>query len=217
MNYKKLTIKTSAFKHIYGLGLIITLFVICNFWQFAGEYMINILPSFLSPFYGLASFFAFCIIMISCNFIVFAFSKNKRNKLKPIQDTLLFLIFISLAGVMTQIGLDYFLNYHYQTISISELYNNNNAISVALFSLGNYFFEKNYFFYLLGISLITFIFFILYLEKNKITLKTEFKTSKNKFSEKEKFYLSLFGCVLLIFIFVCIYFTFSWLMTLIIV
>ncbi|WP_338816011.1 hypothetical protein WGQ51_04450 [Campylobacter lari] len=145
MNYKRLTIKSNAFKHIYGIGAIVTLFMVYRFWQFAGEHMLSILPSFLSLFYGLASFFAFCIIIVSCNFIIFIFCKNDKNgKLKSINDTLLFLIFVSLAGAMIQ-NFIYFLNY-LQTIFTSELYNNNNVISVALFSLGNYFFEKNYFF-----------------------------------------------------------------------
>ncbi|WP_261530512.1 hypothetical protein [Campylobacter lari] len=213
MNYKRLTIKSNTFKHIYGIGAIVTLFMVYRFWQFAGECMLSILPSFLSLFYGLASFFAFCIIMISCNFIIFIFCKNDKNgKLKSINDTLLFLIFVSLAGAMIQ-NFIYFLNY-LQTIFTSELYNNNNVISVALFSLGNYFFEKNYFFYFLVISSIAFIFFILYLEKKKITLKVKLETNKLEFSEKERFYLSLFGCVLLTLIFVSIFFGLSWFMAL---
>ncbi|MCV3349064.1 hypothetical protein [Campylobacter sp. RKI_CA19_01127] len=213
MNYKRLTIKSNAFKHIYGIGAIVTLFMVYHFWQFAGEYMLSILPSFWTLFYALASFFAFCIIMISCNFIIFIFCKNDKNeKLKSINDTLLFLIFVSLAGAMIQ-NFIYFLNY-LQTIFTSELYNNNNVISVALFSLGNYFFEKNYFFYLLGASSIAFIFFILYLEKKKITLKVKLETHKLEFSEKERFYLSLFGCVLLTLIFVSIFFGLSWFMAL---
>ncbi|HEC1748920.1 TPA: hypothetical protein R1707_001661, partial [Campylobacter lari] len=222
MNYKRLTIKSNAFKHIYGIGAIITLFMVYHFWQFAGEYMINILPSFWTLFYALASFFAFCIIIASCNFIIFIFYKNdKKKKLKSINDTLLFLICVSLVGVITQNFID-FLNY-LQTSELysnnpiftlfslnnhlfekTELYNSNNIISVALFSLGNYFFEKNYFFYLSGVSSIAFIFFILYLGKKKITLKAKLETNKLEFSEKERFYLSLFGCILLILIFVSI-------------
>ncbi|EAC1840646.1 hypothetical protein MWJ18_001452 [Campylobacter lari] len=49
-----------------------------------------------------------------------------------------------------------------------------------------------------------------FLKEKKITLKTKLETNKLEFSEKERFYLSLFGCVLLTLIFVSIFFGLSW-------
>ncbi|EAM0966675.1 hypothetical protein D4S34_09560, partial [Campylobacter jejuni] len=96
-------------------------------------------------------------------------------------------------------------------------YNPDNMISVALFSLGNYFVENSYFYYLLGASLIAFLFFRFYLLRNKIVLELETKeTTETTFSEKEKFYLSLLACVILIFVTVGTFFMLFWFLVLLI-
>ncbi|EAJ4158854.1 hypothetical protein C2Q49_09170 [Campylobacter coli] len=216
MNYEALTIKPKVFGTIFGLCLLAMFFLIVSFlWIPIGIYIKNFLPSFLSLFYAVATLFAFGVLVkIFSLFVTMFFVKDKMNKLRSINESLSSLLLSSLIGIVftafqSFFSLELFLN--------DEPYNPDNMISVALFSLGNYFVENSYFYYLLGASLIAFLFFRFYLLRNKIVLELETKeTTETTFSEKEKFYLSLLACVILIFVTIGAFFMLFWFLVLLI-
>lgn len=182
-------------------------------WIPIGIYIKNFLPSYLSLFYVVVSLFAFGVLVkIFSLFVAIFFAKDKMNKLRSINESLSSLLLSSLIGIVftasqSFFSLELFLN--------NKPYNPDNMISVALFSLGNYFVENSYFYYLLGASLIAFLFFRFYLLRNKIVLELETKeTTETTFSEKEKFYLSLLACVILIFVTVGTFFMLFWFLVL---
>ncbi|EDO7083391.1 hypothetical protein GIF22_08460, partial [Campylobacter coli] len=212
IDYEKLTIKPKVFGTIFGLCSLAMFFLIVSFlWIPIGIYIKNFLPSFLSLFYVVVSLFAFGVLVkIFSLFVTMFFVKDKMNKLRSMNETLSYLLLLSsLIGIVFTafqpfFSLELFLN--------DEPYNPDNMISVALFSLGNYFIENSYFYYLLGASLIAFLFFRFYLLRNKIVLELE--TTETTFSEKEKFYLSLLACVILIFVTVGTFFMLFWFLVL---
>ncbi|EJA9534665.1 hypothetical protein MUJ95_001432 [Campylobacter coli] len=214
IDYEKLTIKPKVFGTIFGLCSLAMFFLIVSFlWIPIGIYIKNFLPSFLSLFYAVATLFAFGVLVkIFSLFVTMFFVKDKMNKLRSMNETLSYLLLLSsLIGIVFTafqpfFSLELFLN--------DEPYNPDNMISVALFSLGNYFIENSYFYYLLGASLIAFLFFRFYLLRNKIVLELE--TTETTFSEKEKFYLSLLACVILIFVTVGTFFMLFWFLVLLI-
>ncbi|EAM0732388.1 hypothetical protein WNA44_001679 [Campylobacter coli] len=212
IDYEKLTIKPKVFGTIFGLCSLAMFFLIVSFlWIPIGIYIKNFLPSFLSLFYAVATLFAFGVLVkIFSLFVTMFFVKDKMNKLRSMNETLSYLLLSSLAGAaftafQSFFSLELFLN--------DEPYNPDNMISVALFSLGNYFVENSYFYYLLG----AFLFFRFYLLRNKIVLELETKeTTETTFSEKEKFYLSLLACVILIFVTIGAFFMLFWFLVLLI-
>lgn len=213
INYEKLTIKPKVFGTIFGLCLLAMIFLMVTFlWVPIGNYIKNFLPSFLSLFYAVATLFAFGVLVkIFSLFVTMFFVKDKMNKLRSMNETLSYLLLSSLAGAAFTafqpfFSLELFLN--------DEPYNPDNMISIALFSLGNYFIENSYFLYFSGASLIAFLFFRFYLLKNKIVLELKLETREIEFSEKEKFYLSLFICVALVFVVVGGFFILFWFLVL---
>lgn len=216
MNYEALTIKPKVFGTIFALCLLAMIFLMVTFlWIPIGIYIKNFLPSYLSLFYVVVSLFAFGVLAkIFSLFVAIFFAKDKMNKLRSINESLSSLLLSSLIGIVftafqSFFSLELFLN--------DKPYNPDNMISVALFSLGNYFVENSYFYYLLGASLIAFLFFRFYLLRNKIVLELETKeTTETTFSEKEKFYLSLLACVILIFVTVGTFFMLFWFLVLLI-
>lgn len=216
IDYEKLTIKPKVFGAIFVLCLLAMIFLMVSFlWIPIGIYIKNFLPSYLSLFYVVVSLFAFGVLVkIFSLFVTIFFVKDKMNKLRSINESLSSLLLSSLIGIVftafqSFFSLELFLN--------DEPYNPDNMISVALFSLGNYFVENSYFYYLLGASLIAFLFFRFYLLRNKIVLELETKeTTETTFSEKEKFYLSLLACVILIFVTVGTFFMLFWFLVLLI-
>ncbi|EJC8515189.1 hypothetical protein M0824_001723 [Campylobacter jejuni] len=213
MNYEALTIKPKVFGTIFALCLLAMIFLMVTFlWIPIGIYIKNFLPSYLSLFYVVVSLFAFGVLVkIFSLFVAIFFAKDKMNKLRSINESLSSLLLSSLIGIVftafqSFFSLELFLN--------DNPYNPDNMISVALFSLGNYFVENSYFYYLLGASLIAFLFYLL---RNKIVLELETKeTTETTFSEKEKFYLSLLACVILIFVTVGTFFMLFWFLVLLI-
>ncbi|EAI8061257.1 hypothetical protein ACSL78_000550 [Campylobacter jejuni] len=213
MNYEALTIKPKVFGTIFALCLLAMIFLMVTFlWIPIGIYIKNFLPSYLSLFYVVVSLFAFGVLVkIFSLFVAIFFAKDKMNKLRSINESLSSLLLSSLIGIVftafqSFFSLELFLN--------DKPYNPDNMISVALFSLGNYFVENSYFYYLLGASLIAFLFYLL---RNKIVLELETKeTTETTFSEKEKFYLSLLACVILIFVTVGTFFMLFWFLVLLI-
>ncbi|ELK5617806.1 hypothetical protein Q6T69_000364 [Campylobacter jejuni] len=213
MNYEALIIKPKVFGTIFALCLLAMIFLMVTFlWIPIGIYIKNFLPSYLSLFYVVVSLFAFGVLVkIFSLFVAIFFAKDKMNKLRSINESLSSLLLSSLIGIVftafqSFFSLELFLN--------DKPYNPDNMISVALFSLGNYFVENSYFYYLLGASLIAFLFYLL---RNKIVLELETKeTTETTFSEKEKFYLSLLACVILIFVTVGTFFMLFWFLVLLI-
>ncbi|EKJ5653005.1 hypothetical protein PJO11_001719 [Campylobacter coli] len=211
IDYEKLTIKPKVSVIIFLLiSIAMTFIMIAFLWVPIGIYMKNFLPSFLSLFYAVASLFAFGVLVRIFNlFVTMFFVKDKMNKLRSIDETLLYLLLSSLAGATFTAFQPFF---SLELFSNDKPYNPDNMISVALFSLGNYFIENSYFLYFLGASLIAFLFFRFYLLKNKIVLELE--TKEITFSEKEKFYLSLLICAISIFAAVGGFFMFFWFLAL---
>lgn len=123
------------------------------------------------------------LVKIFSLFVTMFFVKDKMNKLRSMNETLSYLLLSSLAGAAFTASQSFF---SLELFFNNKPYNPDNMISVALFSLGNYFVENSYFYYLLGASLIAFLFFRFYLLRNKIVLELETKELQKLHSRKRK-------------------------------